>query len=716
MKKIYVLAATLIYSAVFSQTAQDTTKVKTVETVVLEGKKKLIERKPDRLIFNVQNSVAAAGGTALDALKATPNVKINNDVISIVGKSTVLVLIDDKEVYMSGEQLSRYLEGISAENLSKIEVITTPPAKYSAEGNSGIINIVMKKMKVNSWNANVGSSYQRSRRNTWRSNAAFNLQKDKVTLQSSIDFGDRRFLRNWNNDLYYPDAHWENRGITDFKNNYYVAKAALDYKVNEKLTLGTKFSTSLFNTKSSSTPSLSNIYDPASGALQKYISTSSFQHDKTQQQIYNLYSEYKIDTLGKKISMDLDFVNYKGPGNRPFSYATYTPDNVIVPGSQFTGLNNTETQIRNFSAKIDTELPLKFVNLSFGGRFSSVKTINNIDAYKEVNTEMVPDTNISNYFRYKENNEALYVSGSKKIGKWDLQAGLRMEATQTTGYSRELDNTHKNNYVKLFPTLYAMYSIADKTSVSFNYSRRIRRPSYESLNPFRTINNSNSYNEGNAFLQPAFTDNIEVTFTHKNLDSRIYYSNLKNGISQASLIDPATMHNNFVWMNYVNADSFGLAETFTWQPLKWWTSINTFNLSYRSTQLTIGPERYKGWTADFSTSNDFTLNKPKTAFFNLTFAQDFGGKYDNFTSAAYSTVDISFKYLAFNKKLVISLVGSNIFNGISYDYQMMNGVKQSFRNIWDTQSFRVSLNYKFGNDKIKTSNRQSGNSEELNRM
>ena len=599
MKKIYILAATLISYAAFSQNAQDTTKVKTVEMVTLEGKKKLIERKADRLIFNVENSVAAAGGTALDALKATPSVKIKNDAISIVGKNTVLVLIDDKEVYMNGEQLSRYLEGISAENLSKIEVITTPPAKYSAEGNSGIINIVTKKMKINSWNANVGSSYLRSRRNTWRSNAAFNLQKDKITLQSSIDLGNRRFLRNWNNDLYYPDAHWENRGITDFKSSYYVARVALDYKVNKKLTLGTKFNTSLFDAKNSGTPSFSNIYDPASGALKRYIYTSSFQRDKTQRQIYNLYSEYKIDTLGKKISMDLDFVNYKSPGNRPFSYTTYTPENVIVAGSQFVGLNNTETQIQNFSAKIDAEIPLKVFNLSFGGRFSSVKTTNNIAAYKEVNAEMVPDTNISNYFRYKENNEALYVSGSKKIGKWDLQAGLRMEATQTTGYSRELDSTHKNNYIKLFPTLYAMYSIADKTQIGINYSRRINRPSYENLNPFRTINNSNSYNEGNAFLQPAFTDNVELTFTYKNLDSRIYYSSTKNGISQASLIDPATMHNNFVWMNFVNVDSFGVTEIFTWQPVKWWSSMNTFNLSYRNTQLTIAPERYKGWIADF---------------------------------------------------------------------------------------------------------------------
>lgn len=715
MKKAITISA-LFFSAIgFSQTEKDTIKTEKIEEVVLEGNKKLVERKADRLIFNVQNSVAASGGTALDALKATPNVKINNDKISIVGKGDVLVLIDDKEIYMNGDQLVRYLEGISASDLLKIEVITTPPAKYNAEGNSGIINIVTKKIKNDSWNANLGATYQRTRRNTERYNAGFNLQKNKITLQTGLDFGDRRFLRNWNNDLFYPENTWENRGITDFINKYYNARIAFDYQLNDKLTLGTKLNSSQFDFKDQS-PNRTNIYGTSDGNLQKYISSSSFEKSKMKQQSFNLYSVYKIDSLGKKVSMDVDFINYKNPGNRNFSYASFLANNEMIDGTRFVGLNNTDIKTQIFSTKIDTELPLKAFKLSFGAKYSSSKSVNEINAFQDINNEIIPDSNISNYFKYKENNEALYISGSKKTGKWDLQAGLRLEATQTEGFSRETNDTHKNDYVKLFPTLYAMYSINDKTSVGFNYSRRINRPNYENLNPFRTINNNYSYNEGNAFLQPAFTNNFELTFTYENLDSRIYFSSTKNGISQASLIDPTTMNNNFVWMNFTNTDSFGLAETFTWKPVKWWNTVNTFNINHNNTTLTISPEKYKGWSADFSTSNDFTLNKEKTLFFNTTFSQDFVGNYANFTSKASSTVDVSFKYLTFHKKLQISLSGNNIFNSLGSSYQIMNGVKQNFRNNWDSQSFRISLNYKFGNDKMKVNNRQSGNSEELNRL
>jgi outer membrane receptor protein involved in Fe transport len=715
MKKLIFIITLILVQNFQSQTKDSVSKESKIQEVVLEGKKPLIERKADRLIFNVENSIATSGGTALDALKATPNVKINNDEITIVGKSSVMVLINDKEVFMTGDQLARYLEGISASDLSKIEVITTPPVKYSAEGNSGIINIVTKKIKENSWNTDLGASYQKSRRNTERDNLGYNIQKNKVTLQTSLGFGDRRFLRNWNSDLFYPENKWENRGITDYITKYYVAKVALDYKINKKLTIGTKLNSSYYKSSDQS-PSDSNIFDSQTGNLQKIISEKSIAKDKNSQQNYNLYSEYKIGSLGRKITMDLDFVNYKLPGNRNFSYGSYLPNQALIEGTDFTGLNNTQTNIQNLSAKINAEFPLKLVNLSFGARYSDTKSVNSIAAFKKIDNGFVPDLDITNYFQYKEKNEALYFSGSKKLGKWDLQAGLRMEATQTNGFSRENNETDKSNYVKLFPTLYAMYAFNPKTTLGLNYSRRINRPNYENLNPFRIISNYFSYNEGNAFLKPSFTNNVELTFTLKNLDSRLFYSSTKNGISQASLINPATMQNNFVWMNYLNTDSYGLAETYTLKVSKWWTSLNTLNISYSKTILTISPQIYKGLTADFSSSNDFTLNKDKTAFFNLSFSQDFGGNSGNFTSTAFSTVDVSFKYLTFNKKLQVGISGSNIFNGIGSAYQTMNGVKQNFRNIWDNQSFRISLNYKFGNDKITLKERKTGNSEDLDRL
>ncbi len=192
--------------------------------LIIEANKKLTERKADRFIYYVENNTTATGGTALDALKTTPGVTVTQENIGISGKNSVLILIDDKPTYMEQQELTNYLESLSAANLSKIEVITTPPAKYQAEGNSGIINIVTKQTKQDSWNTTLGATYQRSRRNTQQYNAAFNLQKNKVTLQSSLILGERRSLINWNNDIYYNDAFWQNENDSDSKNKYISGK------------------------------------------------------------------------------------------------------------------------------------------------------------------------------------------------------------------------------------------------------------------------------------------------------------------------------------------------------------------------------------------------------------------------------------------------------------------------------------------------------------
>jgi len=213
-----------------------------LDEVVIEAPKKLMERKADRFIYHVANATSSTGGTAIDALRTTPGVTVTQESISISGKNSVMVLIDDKPTYMGQAELMNYLESISASNLAKIEVITTPPAKYQAEGNSGIINIVTKKVKKDSWNALAGGAYQRGRRNTQQYNTAFNLQKNKLTLRSSLSTGIRRSLINWDNDIYYPDAFWKNESGSDGKNRYVNGQLSLDYQLTKQWTIGTKVS------------------------------------------------------------------------------------------------------------------------------------------------------------------------------------------------------------------------------------------------------------------------------------------------------------------------------------------------------------------------------------------------------------------------------------------------------------------------------------------
>jgi len=259
--------------------------------LVIQTSRKLMERKADRFIYHVENSTAAAGGTALDALKTTPGIKVGNESISISGKNSVLVLIDDKPTYMGQEELMHYLESMSAGNLSKIEVITTPPAKYQAEGNSGIINIVTKQAKKDSWNAALGGAYQRSRRNTQQYNASFNLQKNKLTFRTNINFGERRSLINWNNDIYYKDSFWQNENYSDAQNKNVNGQAALDYQITKNWKVGSKISLYKINF-SDVEPQITTVFDKKGGNVQQFLKNNANSTDKTAQQIYNLYSEY----------------------------------------------------------------------------------------------------------------------------------------------------------------------------------------------------------------------------------------------------------------------------------------------------------------------------------------------------------------------------------------------------------------------------------------
>ncbi len=686
-----------------------------LKEVVVGAEKKIMERKIDRFVFNVENSTSAAGGTAMDVLRVTPGLNVTNDNIAVSGKNSVMVLIDDKPTYMSQTDLINYLESMSASDISKIEVITTPPAKYEAEGNSGIVNIVTKKIKNNSWNSTIGASYTRSKRNTERYNAAYNLQKDKWTIQTSLNAGDRRFLRTWNNELFFSDARRHNISYTDYINKYLGGRFSVDYKLTDKWTIGSKFSFN--NSKYNSENPQEMFFKNLANEVYQTNKGNSFENGKTNQSLVNLYSEFALDSLGKKISFDADYANYLSPMNRTYATNSYK-NNQLIEDSFFGGKSNLNNRIENFSSKIDVELPLTNFNWNFGAKFSQSKSNNLVEAYKaDENYNYTFDKNLSNLFKYKENNEAIYLNGSKKFGeKWQMQAGLRLEATQTEGFSRENNQTNKTDYIKLFPSFYLLHTFDKNKSLGINYSRRINRPNYESLNPFRMIQNEYVYNEGNPFLKPAFTHNLELTFTYKKFDTRLYYSSLRDGVNQASIIDENTKHNTFVWMNFVDSDSFGLSQNITINPTKWWSSVTTFEVSYSSSNVAISSKRFKGWSSSLFSTNDFTLNQQKTMFINLIYFQNFGETFQNYKLKPYARFNLSFKYLMLDKKLELSLNATDIFKAQEYLSQNNNGIVQTFANVWDTQSIRIGLNYKFGSNKLSVKNRETGNQDEVNRM
>ena len=685
-----------------------TEKEQQLQEVVITSKKKLIERKVDRLIFNVENSISASGGDAIDALKITPRVKVKNDNISMIGKNNMSVMVDDKLILLTGDELINFLKSIPSDNIKSIEVITTPPTKYDAEGNSGLINIKLKKSKLNQWNASLRSSYVQSTYPKGSFGGNFDYQKNKLSLYSNLNYVNGSNAPVETNKIYYPLGLWnEENKRRDFQNSV-NGRIGADYKISEKFSVGMQYLGS-FSKPRIAENSLTTIYNQTNSQIDSYINTLSENLGKNNNHSLNLNSTVVFDTIGKKMNINLDYFKFKNDDNRIF--------NTI----NLLSANNTSLQdIQNYSAKIDFEHPLKWINLSYGGKLSFIKTQNNVNYFDTTLGTPIFVPTQSNEFNYDENTQAIYINGTKKLNeKWETQLGFRLENTQTEGVSKTLNQKNTNSYAKLFPTFYLTYTPNEKNAFSINYNKRINRPSYNRLNPFRWYSNPFSYTEGNPFLQPSFSNNLELNYTfNDNWSNSIYYSHTDNGFEQITIVDNTDNIQKTIAQNFFKTTIIGISESYTYNKLKWLSTTFSFDWNYSKSEslIPITNQNLNGSNAYFSTSNDFNLNKNKTLLFNFSYWYNFKGTSDLDKNNAYSQLDASLKYFAFDKKLQISFNANDILSTNRPIYtSFTNNIQIDYKNYYDVRLFRLSLVYKFGNKNINVEKKEVGNQEEKER-
>lgn len=687
--------------------------------ITIASRKKLVEQKVDRLVFNVEQATAITGGTALDALKATPTVRVQNDMVSIVGKGEVLVMVDDRLQRMSPEDLAAFLRSIPADNIKSIEVITAPPAKYDAEGNSGLINIRLKSARKNSWNANLGTSYTQK---TYASNnlqGLFNYNRNRLAVQASVSKSKDKLLTSSEGHIFYPGEWWKQEVSNKSVSDVWGLGLGVDYKMSRQWSSGIKYLGS-FTDKTSANNPFTTRFDHVSGLPTSYIRTAADAGNKPVMHSINWYHTVALGTAGKTISVDIDHFNYRKKDRRFFAGNELDEQKNNIPNSFFSSTNSNINKVQNYSGKIDVTLPYQWANISFGGKVAYTNTNNDLVVFDHHTGEPVLNTDQSNIFNYKEYNEALYFSAGKKLHeKWETQLGLRMEATQTNGYSKNLDQENKNKYVRLFPTAYITYVPDQRNSFSFNYSRRIRRPDFEYLNPFVIRTSPYFYSEGNPFLQPSFIDNLEFSYiNNQKWVSSVYYSGVRDFGQELSIADPVTNITRQTPVNYANTFQLGLSSYYHFSKWTWWNSFSGFNMNYQHVQSkTRFIASVDGLNAYLYTNNDFTLNIQKTFFAGLNYAVQLPGRYQVFHISSMHMLDVSVKFLLLDKKLSLTLVGEDLLNAqrplITY---YSNSIKNNVRSYGDTRGFRVSLSYKFGNNAIKAKQRNAGNEEERNRV
>ncbi|KKN08528.1 hypothetical protein LCGC14_1055860, partial [marine sediment metagenome] len=302
--------------------------------------------------------------------------------------------------------------------------------------------------------------------------------------------------------------------------------------------------------------------------------------------------------------------------------------------------------------------------------------------------------------------------------RWALQIGLRAENTQTEGYSKNLDQTNSNKYLKVFPTAYLSYNKNETNSISLSYGKRIRRPSYGNLNPFRVYVSSNTYSEGNPFLQPSFTDVFEFKHTYKNkLTTNAFFNRTIDGSGVIFTSEVDTKTQIVTRENFYDQNSYGIGESYLFNTINWLQSQNSFTLVNIQTKLIkpIDALPQNGFSFNLTSNNSISISE--TTKMQIDASYNSYAKSDLFTIGETFSLDFGLSKTFLNNNLQLAVFVKDIFDTSSLNNlsSTVNGVRQVYGQSRNNRFVRVSASYNFGNKKIKVKERSFGNDEERRR-
>ena len=695
---------------------------KALEGVTVAAKKPFIEMSLGKTVVNIEGTTTTACSNVLDLMRRLPGISVDmNGAISMQGKQGVLVLIDDRPTYLSGDELAAYLKTITADEAAQIELITQPGAKYDASGDNGIINIKLKKNKKQGWNGTVTLLYGQGVYFHRDESFLISYKKNKLNLSLSASDMEAIGFADWQENRFYLDAQTGATTSTSlihsgpkeiFTNT--ALRLNADYDLTDKTTIGVN-ARATYHSNSDQVPIFSTNNDLASNTL-TYNNIASHEGFVRNDVVANAYLSHKFS---KESTLDVNFdcLIFNKNTYQNLTNTTYDgqmnplPDPLILRSSQ------PET-IKVYSIKADQTYAFKNGIKMEAGLKSSWETTDfnaNVGLYE--NSNWVNDTGFSNHFLYRENINSAYISASKTLGKkWEAHCGLRAEQTNTEAIQYIQNDRLSRSYISLFPTAYLTYKEDSSNEFELNYGRRIDRPGYQQLNPFVYYSFENNYTVGNPYLQPQFTNNIELKHSYKNmLNTTLSFSRTTDVITDAYVVNDTTeavynTTNNLATNNYVT-----LSVIFNKQLYKWWQLNLSGSAYYASYTGVVNDKSVSAKFGSYSLNMNTQLDLGKDWKAEAYVGYYCGGQASLITSNdpnIYMEFGASKKI---NKRLLIKADFSDPFNmyrmGI---HTFMDNYHSDAKFRYASQLFSFSLTYNFGSSQTKE--RKADTTDEAKRM
>jgi outer membrane receptor protein involved in Fe transport len=499
-----------------------------LQNVTVSAKKPFIQKLTDRIVVNVESSMLNAGSTAIEVLERSPGITLGqNDNISLRGRAGVIIMIDGKPTPMSGQDLANYLRGLPSSAIERIDIITNPSAKYDAAGNSGIIDIRMKKDQRFGTNGTFTAGIGQGKYPKANTGATLNYRNKKVNIFGNYNYAYRENLNHliinrnfYDNGVFKGSDDKDNYGHQSFNSN--TARIGADFFPSKKTIIGFVVNGTLngFDRKANMTTIVNNEQNQPDF---KFLSLGT-NNDHFKNAVSNINFKHTFDSTGKELTADLDYGIFKSSSLTRTTSSFYNLDNTpkteddILDGDQ-------RGDLRFKTGKIDYVNPMKKgAKLEAGFKTSFVSSDNDAKFWQILSGGPEVDSGKTNRFFYNENNNAGYVNFSKQYKKFDFQLGLRGEQTNLKTRQVQGDKRYKNDYFRLFPSAFFNYKLKEEQTLGISVSRRIDRPGYSQLNPFLFQIDPSIYGTGNPFLKPQMTWSYEMSYTVKSLNFTIGYS------------------------------------------------------------------------------------------------------------------------------------------------------------------------------------------------
>ncbi len=688
--------------------------------VAVVASKKIVEFKNNNIVVNIEDSPLAQGNSVLDVLAKLPGVTIDDKKIQILGKTGVIVMIDDRPQMIAGDQLLNLLKSMNADLVKSIEVLKNPPVKYDASGTSGMINIKTKKTAANGVTGSAFSSYSQGFYPQAMSGASLNYKTKKVIFYSNIS-GDyhlgrsiQTFKRQFTSDSSFSTLNTNNvvQG-TDKNLNY---KAGIDWYPAKVDIIGVKIE------------GAPGKYAERINSKTYLTGDSSYDHLNSQLNFLGYWNstnvnfnyEHKKDTVGSLISFVADYTILPlKVGNEIATHFFNANETIAKPANNINSLNTGKSNV--YSARADlVQVIDSSASAELGVKVSNSLTKNNYQIERDNTGKsiFIKDMDLSNNFEYDEMTYAAYINYKKSIRKLTTNLGVRFENTYLKGENKSKNFKIQKRYLNVFPNLMFDYHKNEMHDFQLNLSRRINRPNFDDLNPFQIFMDQYTYQQGNPFLLPDYSNKAELSYSYKQVfNTSIAYSYIEHIIMGYTLQYDSIKITDERIKNMKSSQLLECSVYYQKSITGTWDVLLSGTFTHVNYQGDIGGVDFNRTTVNYmgNLSSSVLLIKKLKLELNGFYAGP--SYYQVLKREARWSMSAAVKTSLCKDKLDLTIGVDDIFysaywrTSFNFDNQTWN-----FKQMSDTRRLRIALNYTFGKMKMDERLINSSNEEEKGRL